>query len=272
MPATKRHKKRKKPPPSVDLSNVILAGALEGAKAILPDLSREAHCRINATRERCDGVVESAGRKREALMRQADQAGRMGDSPRAEDLRKQAHEVLKAAQDKATADLLDAMAKEYISSAGVFNDHTLEVLRRTAVSMYGGETGDRLHEWRASWWELKAAAAAASQDAEARTAGTSRGLGRPRGLVVNTAAFKKIFKGHSPAQVWEKLPPINAKGEPAVSVSTVKRMFTVAGFRATEDKLRPLAELASRLSGTEISIDALCLSELDQAQKMPPTF
>jgi hypothetical protein len=70
--------------------------------------------------------------------------------------------VFKAAQDEATAALLDAMAQEYISPAAVFNHHTLEVLRRTAVGMYGGVTGDRLHEWRARWWELKAAAAAAT--------------------------------------------------------------------------------------------------------------
>jgi len=130
---------------------------LEGAKAYLPELSPEAHARINAVRERSDGLIEGARREHATLIRDAD---RLGEVPLSAQLRKQAQEILRAAQDKAAVQLLDAQAEEYLPLTGSrFPEHTLEILARTSAEMYGG--GDavilRRYEWRARWWEQGAA-------------------------------------------------------------------------------------------------------------------
>jgi len=140
---------------------------LEKLKPLLPPYSPAAFARINAVRERCDALVEKAKLKHAELTQEAQRTSRY-EYQRAAELRKQAREVLDAAQDEAAGLMLDAQAGEYISQVGdLFPDQTLRILAETSIEMYGGENAVRLREkeWRARWWDRKADEAAKAETA-----------------------------------------------------------------------------------------------------------
>jgi integrase len=92
-----------------------LPGTLDQISEVLPDLSRQAHLRINAVRERCDALVAKAEVEYAKLIQQASMTD---DTRRSRELRNQAREVRQAAQDKAAVRLLNAQAKLYLPLTG----------------------------------------------------------------------------------------------------------------------------------------------------------
>lgn len=128
--------------------------------AVLPALSPAADARVNAVRERCDGLVEKAKHESERLRTEAAGAYLNGDRKNAYARRRRARKVREAAGAQAAEELLDAQCKEFLPLTGRhFPNETLEVLTKTSIDLYGGAeaVADRMHEWRARSWEAEAA-------------------------------------------------------------------------------------------------------------------
>jgi uncharacterized membrane protein len=127
--------------------------------AVLPPLSPAADLRINAVRERCDGLVKKAQRESDRLRTEAAGAYLNGDRKGAYALRRRAREVREAAGAQAAVDLLDAQAEQFLPLTGNhFPNKTLEVLAKTSIDLYGGAeaVADRMYEWRAQSLEAEA--------------------------------------------------------------------------------------------------------------------
>ncbi|MGB7722296.1 MAG: hypothetical protein WBL65_20515 [Bryobacteraceae bacterium] len=172
---------------------------LEAVKAALPELSPQAHARINAVRERCDALLGRAVRQHAKMIRDADL---MADTRRSRSLRNRAHDVLQTAEDAAAVRLLDAQADEYLPQTGArFPYQTLEVLAQTAVDIYGGETAVALrkNEWRARWLDRKAAEK--TPPAQAAIVSNSKGQRRKRGPERNYETATRV------AEVVERVAP-----------------------------------------------------------------